>query len=47
MKHPYLVASLLLTLLMIGLVWEFIGEAPPDRIRIAAGPSDGGYYAFA
>lgn len=47
MDRPLLVASLLLAALMFGLVWEFIGDAPPDRVQFAAGPRDGGYYALA
>ncbi len=47
MNRPLLVTSLLLTALALGLVWELIGEAPPQRLSIAAGPRDGGYYALA
>lgn len=47
MDRPLLVTSLVLSALMLLFVWELIGEAPPDRLTIAAGPRDGGYYAFA
>jgi TRAP-type uncharacterized transport system substrate-binding protein len=47
MDRSYFIASLLLSALVLGFVWELIGEAPPDKLRIVAGPRDGGYYRLA
>jgi len=39
--------GIVLVIVAFAVAWFFVEPAPPDRIVIAAGPSDGAYYQFA